>query len=524
MGLHVDPGDWKLPGTDAIVRNTVAAVSRGTVEQSANVVLLHDGGGNRAQTVAALPGIIAGLRAAGYRIVPVSQLVGFSREVVMPRLSASDLAAVRVDTGIFLVLLGIGFVLRWLFFFAIALGIGRAVLLTAIAVLNRRQQAPQHAPSGRVSIIIPAFNEAQVIRASVERILESDYRDIEVLVVDDGSTDTTAQIVRDVFTGDLRVKLLTLANGGKARALNRALEITSGDVIVALDADTQFLPDTVRRLAGWFANPLVGAVAGNARVGNQVNLATRWQAVEYVTAQNVERRALDALGAITVVPGAVGAWRRTALEAVGGYPVDTLAEDQDLTIAIQRKGWRIAYDVEAIALTEAPETFAGLASQRFRWSFGTLQCLWKHRAVIRNGRPRGLAWIGLPQAWLFQIVFAAVSPIIDLALMLSVIDTAVRVWQHGLAQTQSDLLRMAIYWSVFVSIDLFAGWIAYWLDGNRKGFPPLLMLAQRFFYRQLMYGVVLRSIAAALRGQIVGWGKLERSGSVRMVPIEVAGT
>jgi cellulose synthase/poly-beta-1,6-N-acetylglucosamine synthase-like glycosyltransferase len=249
-------------------------------------------------------------------------------------------------------------------------------------------------------------------------------------------------------------------------------------------------------------------------VGNTVNLVTRWQAIEYVTAQNVERRALDALRAITVVPGAVGAWRRVALDAVGGYPEDTLAEDQDLTIAIQRQGWRVAYDVEAIALTEAPETFKALGKQRFRWSFGTLQCLWKHRAVLKTGKPLGLAWFGMPQAWLFQIIFAAVSPVIDLALLLSIIMTAVRVQQHGWAQTQSDVLRMLVYWAVFVGIDLLAGWIAYRLEPTRQRFPALLMVIQRFYYRQLMYGIVLRSISAALRGRHVGWGKLERTGSV----------
>jgi len=269
---------------------------------------------------------------------------------------------------------------------------------------------------------------------------------------------------------------------------------------------------------------MIGAVAGNARVGNKINLITRWQAIEYVTAQNVERRALDAIGAITVVPGAVGAWRRSALDAVGGYPEDTLAEDQDLTIAIQRQGWRVAYDVEAIALTEAPETFRALGKQRYRWSFGTLQCLWKHRAVLRSGHPRGLAWFGMPQAWLFQIIFAALSPIIDLALILSVIGTFVRVHQHGWAQTQSDVLRMGIYWTIFVLVDLIAGWIAYRLEPTRQRFPALLMIMQRFVYRQLMYGVVLRSINAALRGRGVGWGKLERTGTVSITPSAPGGS
>jgi cellulose synthase/poly-beta-1,6-N-acetylglucosamine synthase-like glycosyltransferase len=312
---------------------------------------------------------------------------------------------------------------------------------------------------------------------------------------------------------------MTLVNGGKASALNRALAEAKGEIVVALDADTQFLPDTISKLVRWFAEPRIGAVAGNARVGNRINLVTRWQSIEYVTAQNVERRALDAIGAITVVPGAVGAWRRTALDEVGGYPEDTLAEDQDLTIAIQRKGWLVAYDVEAIALTEAPETFRALGKQRYRWSFGTMQCLWKHRAVLWTRQPRGLAYFGMPQAWLFQILFAAISPLIDLALLISIIGTIVRLHQHGWAQTQSDVVTMGTYWAVFVSVDLLAGWIAYRLEAHVPGqgrprFPALLMVMQRFVYRQLMYSVVLRSIRSALAGRVVGWGKLERSGSV----------
>ena len=217
-----------------------------------------------------------------------------------------------------------------------------------------------------------------------------------------------------------------------------------------------------------------------------------------------------------VVPGAVGAWRRAALDSVGGYPVDTLAEDQDLTIAIQRQGWQIGYDVDAVAWTEAPETFAGLAKQRFRWAFGTLQCLWKHRGIVRERRPEGLAFIGIPQAWLFQIVFAVISPLIDLALVVSLLSTWSRVEQHGWAQTQSDVLRMAIYWIAFTAIDILCGWVAYRLERREARYPVLLLVAQRFIYRQLMYGVVIRALINALRGPWVGWGKLERSGRMDM--------
>lgn len=516
VGLHVDPGDWRRPGVQAIIDQTMAKVQAGGPDRSANIVLLHDGGGNREQTIAALPIIIDRLRAEGYELVPISRLAGLSHDAVMPPVSGNDRMAVRADVAAFLAIASVGYALRWLFFFAIALGIARAVLMTALALLDRGNRAPSGDPSFRptVSVIIPAYNEEKVIVPSIARVLESDYPGLELIIADDGSKDRTSALVTEHYGNDPRVTLMTLVNGGKASALNRALKRANGEIVIALDADTQFLPDTISKLVRWFSNERIGAVAGNARVGNRINLVTRWQAIEYVTAQNVERRALDALGAITVVPGAVGAWRRSALDAVGGYPEDTLAEDQDLTIAIQRRGWRVAYDVEAIALTEAPETFKALSKQRYRWSFGTLQCLWKHRAVLREGRPRGLAWFGMPQAWLFQILFAAISPLIDLALVISIVGTAIRVHQHGWAQTQSDVLRMGIYWVAFVTIDLIAGWIAYRLEPTRQRFPGGLMLMQRFFYRQLMYGVVIRSISAAARGKGVGWGKLERTGTV----------
>ena len=518
VGLHVDPNDWQRPGVDAIVDTTLREVEAGNAEQSGQIILLHDGGGDRSQTLAALPRIIDGLRAKGYQFVPVSQLAGLTRDQVMPEVQEGDLAAVRMDVGIFLVAATLGFMLKWSFFLAIALGIARALVLAGLAVNGNRRKnrpvAPEIAPDRFVSVLIPAFNEAKVIEASVRRALASEQVNVEVIVLDDGSQDGTSDLVRAAFADEPRVKLLTLENGGKARALNHGLALAKGDIVIALDADTQFEPLTIARLARWFEDPEVGAIAGNAKVGNRINLVTRWQAVEYVTSQNLERRALASLDAIMVVPGAVGAWRKAALDDVGGYPVDTLAEDQDLTIAIQRKGWRVGYDIDAVAWTEAPESFRALAKQRFRWAFGTLQCLWKHRAILRTRKPAGLALVGIPQAWVFQIAFALISPLIDLALIASIVGTAIRVWQHGWAQTESDVLRMGIYWISFMAIDFLCGWVAYRMEKREKRYPGLLLLAQRFVYRQLMYWVVIRAVANALRGPWVGWGKLERSGRV----------
>jgi len=514
VGLHTDPDDWQRPGVDAIVQRTVDEVTHPKPDHSQNIVLLHDGGGERQQTVDALPRIIDELHARGYRFVPVSTLAGLSTDAVMPRVKGEDLLLVRADVGIFIALAVLQLGLRWIFFLAIGFGIARALLIAGLALTGRRQTPadPDYRPT--LSVIIPAYNEARVIEASVRRVLASDYPALQLIVADDGSKDETSAIVRRAFGDDPRVTLLTLANGGKASALNRALREAQGEVIIALDADTQFEPDTIAKLARWFSDPAIGAVAGNAKVGNRHNLVTRWQAVEYVTAQNLERRALARFDAMMVVPGAVGAWRKSALDQVGGYPEDTLAEDQDLTIAIQRAGWRVAYDTDAVAWTEAPETFRALSKQRYRWAFGTLQCLWKHARVIGTGRPRGLAWIGMPQAWTFQIFFAAVSPLIDLALVISVIDTAIRIGQHGWAQTQSDVLTMAGFWLVFTAIDVMCGWVAYRLDAREPRYPALLLIAQRFAYRQLMYWVVLRAIRSAVAGWSVGWGKLERTGRV----------
>ncbi len=518
VGLHVDPGDWKRPGAAEIVRRTIDGVEGGSSDFSANIVLLHDSGGDRAQTVAALPVLIRELRARGYRFVAVSELAGLRAGSVNPPISKSDRFAAETDLALFSALGGITIAIKWIFLVAISLGIARAVLLSGLALTQARRESravfPPIDPDTFVTVLIPAFNEERVIERSVRGVLESRDVNVQIIVIDDGSRDRTSEVVRAAFAHEPRVRLLTLENGGKARALNHGLELVEGEIVIALDADTQFEPTTIARLARWFADEAIGAVAGNAKVGNRVNLVTRWQALEYITAQNLERRALARLDAMTVVPGAVGAWRLSAIREVGGYPPDTLAEDQDLTIAIQRAGWRVHYDQYAVAWTEAPESVAALAKQRFRWAYGTLQCLWKHRRVIGSGQPRGLARVGLPQAILFQILLAAVSPVIDLALIASIVSTWFEVQAHGWAQTSTDIDKMLTYWLVFTAIDLLAAFIAFALERREQWRLLWLLVPQRIGYRQIMYYVVLKALGAALRGPRVGWGKLERSGRV----------
>ncbi|MDB5437529.1 MAG: polysaccharide deacetylase [Phenylobacterium sp.] len=514
VGLRIDTDDWKKPDPSHII-NTALTRLADRDQRPGQVILLHDSGGDRSRTVAALPVLIDALRARGYKLVTVGDLAGMTPADVLPPTSRNsfELLLDRMGFGFFH---GVQVALQSLFIVAIVLGVARLLLLGVLALIHRftivkrTPPLPDPETGPLISVLIPCFNEEKVIESSVRRVLASNWARLEVLVLDDGSQDHTAEVVRRAFADEPRVTLMAFENGGKARALNRGLTKAGGDVVVALDADTLFPSDTLGKLARWFADPAVGAVAGNALVGNRRNLITRWQALEYVTAQNLERRALAALGAVTVVPGAVGAWRRSALEALGGYPDDTLAEDQDLTIAMQRAGWRVEFDPEARAYTEAPETVAGLLKQRFRWSFGTLQCIYKHRAALFDVKRPVLGFVALPQIWLFQIILTAVAPLVDLAVLWSLI-SAVYAWAfHPVEWSPDDLSRPLFFWAAFIFLDLSAGAVGMALERRAPWADLVWMPIQRFGYRQLMYYVVVKSIDAALHGARVGWGKLER--------------
>jgi cellulose synthase/poly-beta-1,6-N-acetylglucosamine synthase-like glycosyltransferase/spore germination protein YaaH/peptidoglycan/xylan/chitin deacetylase (PgdA/CDA1 family) len=511
-GLRIDPDDWQKPTPEQIVQRVLDRLDN-PGDRPGKVVLLHDAGGDRSRTVEALPALIDAIRARGYRLVTVAELAGMTQAQSLPP-TARDSLSLLLDRMGFGFFRGVSAALQFLFVTAIALGVGRLVFLACLALYHRFSFEPpadlDPATGPLVSVLIPCFNEEKVIASSVERILASDWKNLEVIVLDDGSADGTSDEVRKHFAHEPRVRLFTFENGGKARALNRGLKYASGEVVVALDADTLFPPATIGRLVRWFADPSIGAVAGNALVGNRLNIVTRWQALEYVTAQNLERRALAALGAVTVVPGAVGAWRRSALDALGGYPDDTLAEDQDMTIAVQRAGWKVGFDPQARAWTEAPDSINGLLKQRFRWSFGTLQCIWKHRAALFDRRRPVLGFIALPQIWLFQIVLAAAAPLVDLAVVAALVTGVFGFFFHPVEWNSDDLIRSLLYWAVFIFVDISAGALGMALE-RRAPWKDLIWLpVQRFGYRQLMYYVVLKALHAAVHGRLVGWGKLER--------------
>jgi cellulose synthase/poly-beta-1,6-N-acetylglucosamine synthase-like glycosyltransferase/peptidoglycan/xylan/chitin deacetylase (PgdA/CDA1 family)/spore germination protein YaaH len=504
----IDPRDWDT--SKHLTPEQIAdGIVRGAQEGRGNVILLHDAGGDRSATVAALPIAVKRLRAKGYRFVPVSELLGHgSRDAFFPVLTGKERLVALVDRLVFGATAWTQRTVAFLFVFTLVGGTLRLLVVTLLALCHRKREHGQEstlmpgAPTlPSVSVIIAAYNEEKVIARTVRALLDGDYPHLEVIVVDDGSKDDTAGVVAREFGQEPRVRLLVKENGGKAAALNLGIAQATGDVLVGLDADTLFARDTVRRLARHFADPTVGAVAGNIQVGNRRNLLTRWQSVEYITSQNFDRRAYEVLNAIPVVPGCVSAWRASAVRAAGGYTSDTLAEDADLTWRVRRQGWRILSDSTARAYTEAPERLRDLAKQRFRWTFGTLQTLWKHRDALLRRRYGAFGCVVIPSLWLFQMALPLALPFADAGLVF--------------AALSGKLAAALAYFLFFFAAEFAAAWLALRLDGaSRSQQSDIgLLILQRIVFRYLLFYVLVRSLGAALRGTRAGWNKLERRGT-----------
>ncbi len=514
VGQRIDPDDWSLRGGKPIpAKEIVDSVLRQA--DNGNIILLHDGGGDRTQTVAALPQIIDTLRDKGYQLVSVSDLIGKTRAEVMPLLSPEERFEARADGFIFTLFQWFRFFIGTIFVLGIVMVSGRAVIIGLLALIEKLR--PDHAvmpnPPPSVTVLIPAHNEESVIVETVTSVLQSDLKDLRIIVVNDGSTDRTCELLDTNFSRDPRVRIIHQVNRGKAAALNVALSHADTEIVVTIDADTEVEPDAISKLVRHFSDPKVGAVAGNVKVGNRARWLTRWQALEYITSQNMEKRAFDLLNCITVVPGALGAWRTKAIEAAGGITADTVAEDADLTIAIRRLGWRVSYDEEAVAWTEAPEKPGQLIRQRFRWTFGTLQSFWKHGDTLLRPKYGTLGWIALPNIFVFQLILPLISPVIDLMFFGSLL-----LW--GLAQfrvtrlpqlwTTSDVEKSVFFFLGFLLIDILTCMVAFALERKEDWTLLIPVLLQRFYYRQLMYVVLFRSVKEAVSGRPVGWRGVEK--------------
>ena len=489
----IDPQDWAKPGADIILRRVKQQRHDGSV------ILLHDAGGDRSQTVEALPRILDWLQTRGDTVVPLSTLLGTTRDAVMPPVQrdAQSLTRLVSSTG-FRVYHSIEEFLWAFMIVATALVVVRTLVVVWLAY--RFRPGPKTNFAEPISVVIAAYNEEKVIAETLRALLATDYKgEIEVVVVDDGSRDRTAAEIERVARGESRVRLLQQENHGKARALQRGLAAARHGIVVFIDADTQCQRDTLPHLLEPFADAGVGAVSGHAKVGNLRTFIARCQALEYTCGFNLDRRAYNRWKCITVVPGAISAVRKDAINQAGGLTLETLAEDTDLTLSLHRQRQRIVYVPDAIAWTEAPESVRTLARQRFRWAYGTLQCLWKHRDMVFNWNYRALGWFSLPSIWFFQIILVAVTPMVDLFLLASLPFGAWRA-----------VLPFII---TFLSMDVILATLACLLEREPIVWA-LRILPMRLIYRPMLSYCIWKAILRAIKGAWVSWGKLERTASV----------
>jgi cellulose synthase/poly-beta-1,6-N-acetylglucosamine synthase-like glycosyltransferase/peptidoglycan/xylan/chitin deacetylase (PgdA/CDA1 family) len=518
----IDPNDWAVGVTaDSIFARVVRQVET----NNASIILLHDAGGETRQaTVDALPRIIDYFKKKGYVFTSVSDLMGKTRDQVMPRVAdARDRWTRKFNFFLAETMYWSGQILFTLFIIGIILSVGRMILMAILASIQKRKEAASNSAAfpaylleenngyPLVSIIVPAYNEEVNCVRTVNSLLAQTYPKIEIIFVDDGSKDQTYQRVREEFKGNSKVHVYTKINGGKASALNFGIEKSNADFVVCIDADTQLKTDAVMLLMKKFDNENVAAVAGNVKVGNEVNMITRWQSIEYITSQNFDRRAFDLLNCITVIPGAIGAFRKDAILIAGGFTKDTLAEDCDLTMRLLRNGFIIRNCTAAISYTEAPETFKQFLKQRFRWSFGVMQCFWKHRDTIFNSKYGNFGMIAMPNILIFQIILPILAPLADIILVLSLLAASFGI-------VVASIPHIILYYFIFTLVDIAGAALAFAYE-KENHLKLVWMLPQRLVYRQLMYYILLKSFSKAIKGELQGWGALKRTGSVKEVSV-----
>ena len=524
IGDKIDTDDWSehphkspLEITDSVLQQLDEMKTRTWMQGS--IILLHDGGGNRQATVDALPVLITTLRAKGYEFVPVSELMGKTTAEVMPPISPKMRWQARIDwVAFFFFSFFANFVVD-IFFIGDVLMSARLVLIGVFAMIDRirKRRIPPGVYEPQVAVVIPAYNEEKVIVRTIRSVLKSDYPNLRVIVVDDGSLDRTFDVAREAYPKEVedgRLLVLSKPNGGKAEALNLGLDHVEEEIYVGIDADTVIARDAVSKLVRHFADPRVGAVAGNAKVGNRINLWTRWQALEYITSQNFERRAMDLFNVVTVVPGAIGAWRTGAVKKAGRYPVNTVAEDADLSMSLLEDRYKVIYDDHALAFTEAPATARSLMRQRFRWSFGILQAVFKHRGAARTNRAMG--FFALPNILIFQILLPLVSPFIDIMFAWGVVQYLIDRHYHPETASAGTVEKLLVYFLAFLLIDFMTSLLAFTLEprhpANRgDGWLLFHVWLQRFSYRQIFSIVLFRTLKRAVEGRPFNWEKIERT-------------
>jgi len=376
----------------------------------------------------------------------------------------------------------------------------------------RRQRSTEFrsppVPTQPVSVLVAACNEEESIAGTLEALCASSLTDLEVIVIDDGSQDGTRAEARRV--ADPRIQVISRPHGGKARALAAGLALARHDVIVTVDADTRVQPGTLAALISPLVDRRVGGVAGHPAVSNRNGVLGAAQHLEYAIGNDLERRMLDLFGTQATIPGAIGAYRRAALDGVGGFTTATIAEDTDVTLALVEAGWTIRYAPRARAATDAPRRWADLWRQRSRWSFGIVQSAWRHRAAARDsdGSLSLRGSCALAYVFVVQTLVPCAAPFVDLA----------AIW--GLVTLDRSVL---VACAVFFVAQLISAAIAL-----RLGHEPLRGLwvfpLQFLVYRQVTSLVAIQTIGWALAGRRTSWSSLSTTRGTTVAVRDAAGS
>ncbi len=348
-----------------------------------------------------------------------------------------------------------------------------------------------------VSFIVPCYNEEVTLRNCIESLVTQTYDKFEIIIVDDGSTDRTLDVARSLLHYE-KVVVLSKPNGGKASALNYGIKHSRGNIVVCVDADSIFLKDTLEKLLEPFSNPKVAAVAGNVKVANRNKVLAKNQALEYIIGINLQRRMFTKLDCVPVIPGAIGAFRKDIIQEVGGYSLDTIVEDMDLTVAISKKGYKIEYAGNAIAYTETPECYNDFYKQRYRWTYGTFEVINKYKNILfsyKSGKELGL--VGLP--------YILYSMFINIFLTGALFYLIARVILYGDAYNLVPLI-----FTIMVIQNILTIYTIY-IDNEDK---KLLYcwLFQVLIYKQITNLITLKVFIDYLRGKKTSWNKLDRMG------------
>jgi len=522
VGESIDPEDWQMGeipnfNADTIYERVVRAYNSrvnnplDSTDLYGSIILLHDSGGDRTQTVKAAGMIIRFFQSKGYQFTTVADLLGKSRDALMPEVPhTSGYYLLQVNYAVAMAGYILGSFFAFIFVVFLLLSAVRLLTIGVLAILEKKRdkkfRAPVPTDPPLISIIVPAYNEEVNAVSSLHNLLRCDYPDFEIIFVDDGSKDSTFEKVKTEFEHHPKIKVFTKVNGGKASALNYGISQSHADYVVCIDADTKLMPDAVSKLMGRLYDSRVGAVAGVVKVGNEVNMLTNWQSVEYITSQNFDRKAFAYVNAITVVPGAIGGFNKDALLLAGGFTVDTLAEDCDLTVRILRAGYIVDNEPKAIAYTEAPEKLNQFMKQRLRWSFGVMQTFWKHKDLMFNSNYGALGWIAFPDILLFKYIIPLFTPVADLLMVLGLFTES-----RG---------KIGVYYLIFMLVDALIGFLAFALEKERNPWRLLWLLPQRLVYRWIMLVVLFRSYRRAIKGELQQWGALKRTGNVKDIVVQ----